>query len=179
MKYCYCLFCETIKCNKIANKLVKEGIGTALSPQIIKRQRKNGRNIDLAYDLLPGYVFVFSEEPVEAISMLRIDGVIRILGLKDDGYCLQENDREFALRLLERKGRIDVIKLINVGDKVKVEDKFFAGCEGKVLQIDYRKQRAKILFAFSGMQFTSWCACDIVYPEVKKELQLETSTREE
>lgn len=61
MNYCYCLFCETKKCQQVANALEKAGIHRALSPKIIKRQRRQGKNIDILFDLLPGYLGVEDE----------------------------------------------------------------------------------------------------------------------
>lgn len=140
----------------------KDGIDRAFSPQIIRRQRKNGKNIDVMLDLLPGYVFAYSNREVKEVSHLKVDGVIRLLGSPKDDYCLQDEDQSFALGLLERNGLIDVLNVLQIEDTVTLSDKFFSGCEGQVIQIDYRKQRAKILFSFSEMCFTTWVACNII-----------------
>ena len=79
MNYCYCLFCETKRCQQVANALEKAGIHRALSPKIIKRQRRQGKNIDILFDLLPGYVFVYSSEPVD-LSAMMVECVIIALG---------------------------------------------------------------------------------------------------
>lgn len=49
MQYCYCLFCETKRCKKVASVLEMSGISRAFSPQIVKRQRKNGKNVELLF----------------------------------------------------------------------------------------------------------------------------------
>ena len=116
----------------------------------------------MLYDLLPGYVFAYSDTELAKISVLRVDGVIRILGSSDDGYCLSGADKDFANGLLEREGRIDVMKVIRVGDTVLLEDELFSGQKGKILEIDYRKQRAKIEFSFMNTTCYSWVACDII-----------------
>lgn len=162
MQYCYCLFCETSKCRKVASLLEKNGLERAFSPQIVRRQRKKGENIELMFDLLPGYVFVYSSQPLKELSHLKVDGVIRLLGSPDNGYCLVEEDWLFALNLLERNGLIDVLNLLRVGDTVTISDELFLGHQGKVVQIDYRKQRAKVLFEFSGVSWNCWVACNLV-----------------
>lgn len=144
----------------------RSGIDRAFSPQIIRRQRKNGQNIDMMFDLLPGYVFAYSNRVVKEVSRLKVDGVIRLLGSPNDDYCLQEEDQSFALGLLERNGLIDVINVLQIGETVMLSDKFFSGFEGKIIQIDYRKQRAKISFSFSEMCFSTWVACNIILPSI-------------
>lgn len=58
-------FCQTIKCKKIAETLNKKAfIEKAISPQIIKRQRKLGINIEAEYDLLPGYIFIYTNDDI-------------------------------------------------------------------------------------------------------------------
>lgn len=162
MEYVYCLFCETRRCRAVAERLQEKVVDIAFSPQIVKRQKKAGKNIDMLYDLLPGYVFAYTNTELSNISVLRVDGVIRILGSSNDGYCLSGADKDFANGLLEREGRIDVMKVIRVGDTVLLEDELFFGQKGKILEIDYRKQRAKIEFSFMNTTCYSWVACDVI-----------------
>lgn len=162
MQYCYCLFCETRKCKEVAYSLERSGVDCAFSPQIVKRQRKKGENVEIMLDLLPGYVFAFTRDRVEDISLFRVDGVIRLLGFSEVGYCLIGDDMTFALGLLARKGIIDAIKLVSIGDRIKLADDLFYGCEGEIVQIDYRKQRAKVVFSFGGSAFSSWISCDVI-----------------
>ena len=160
MEYVYCLFCETRRCQAIANQLQGKVADRAISPQIVKRQRKNGVNVDMLYDLLPGYVFAFSSCMLKSITPLKVDGVIKVLGVSENNYCLSGADKDFAHGLLSREGRIDVMKVIKTGDVVSLEDKLFS--KHKIIEIDYRKQRAKIEFAFMNTTCYSWVACDII-----------------
>ena len=66
------------------------------------------------------------------------------------------------MELLKRNGVVDVIKVIRIGDTVKVVDDLFYGCEAEIVQIDYRKQRAKLVFTFAGTSCSSWIACDVI-----------------
>lgn len=162
MQYCYCLFCETKRCKKVASVLEMSGISRAFSPQIVKRQRKNGKNVELLFDFLPGYIFAFTNTPINDVSLLRIDGVIRVLGKPSQRYCLQGEDRTFALNLLKKNGIIDAIRILRTGDNVMFSVESFFGSEGTIVQIDYRKQRAKVMFPFAGTSCSSWVACSII-----------------
>ena len=74
--------------------------------------------------------------------MLKVDGIIQVLGLAGHGYCLYDKDYDFALELLNRDGIINVMHILQVGDAVEILDPLFKGCKGSVLQLDRRKQPA-------------------------------------
>ena len=85
--YAYCLFCRTQRCKVIAQLMEIRGAYRAFSPQIIRKQRKQGENVKRQFDLLPGYVFVYSEEPMtDYREFFGMDGVIRRVG-KTDMNC--------------------------------------------------------------------------------------------
>ena len=162
MQYSYCLFCETKKCKNVAASLEKHGVDRAFSPQIVRSQRKQGKNIDRLFDFLPGYVFAFTSEKIIELSILRVSGVIRILGTMENDYCLEGSDSDFAFRLLNKNGIIDPIRIINIGDQVTICDPLFSQCQGKIIKIDNRKRRANIEFIFGKMLMHCWVACDIL-----------------
>ena len=103
--YVYCLFCVTQRCAVIAKLMEVRGAYRAFSPRIIRKQRKKGENIERSFDLLPGYVFIYSEERLtDYRAFFGIDGVIRRVGRRDDGYELEGPDLDFAMKLLEKDG---------------------------------------------------------------------------
>ena len=65
------------------------GAERAFSPQIIRKQRKQGENVKKQFDRLPGYVFIYSEEKLSDYRFFfGIDGVIRRVGKTETGYEL-------------------------------------------------------------------------------------------
>ncbi len=157
--FAYCLFCRTQRCSRIAQLLEIRGVDRAFSPKILSKQRKEGVNVPVARDLLPGYVFLFSEERLVDFTVFAgIDGIIRRVGKTEDGYELEGPDREFALGLLERGGEVGAMKMVKIGDTVKLEDPLFEGSEGVVTKIDYRKERARVDFKFEGNECHAWVA---------------------
>ena len=165
--YVYCLFCRTQRCQRIAQLLeIREnGVRKAFSPKILSRQRKQGLNIDRERDLLPGYVFLFSDERlIDYETFAGIDGVIRRVGRTESGYELEGTDREFALNLLGSGGKVGALKMINVGETVQLENSLFDGSEGVVTKIDYRKERARVDFRFDGNDCHAWIAIDGIRP---------------
>ena len=161
--YAYCLFCQTQRCGTIAKLMEIRGAYRAFSPKIIRKQRKQGENLDRQFDLLPGYVFVFSEDRMtDYREFFGIDGVIRRVGRRDDGYELEGPDLDFAMRLLEKDGLVGAMKPCHIGDNVTLEDPLFNGCQGRVVRIDYRKERAKVEFVFDKNSCSTWVSLEDV-----------------
>ncbi len=164
--FAYCLFCQTQRCARIAQILEIKGMSRAFSPQIMQRQRVKGENLKRFVDLLPGYVFVFSEEQLTDYAVFwGIDGVIRKLGQADEWYELKGSDRTFALDLLDKGGVVGSMKVFKTGDEVTLDDPLFANVHGKVTQIDYRKERARVDFTFRGNDCHTWIALEDVKPK--------------
>ena len=137
------------------------GVDKAFSPKILSRQRKEGKNLDRERDLLPGYVFLFNEERIIDYEIFSgIDGVIRRVGRTETGYELEGADREFALGLLEKEGRVGALNMVKIGETVRLEDTLFDGSEGVITKIDYRKERARVDFRFDGNACHTWVAID-------------------
>lgn len=169
--YVYCMFCETQRCKIIARLMEIRGALRSFSPQIIRRQRKNGENIRVQYDLLPGYVFVFSEERMlDYTQFFGMDGVIRRVGKQENGYELVGSDLDFALKLYEKDGVVGAMKACRVGEGVVLEDPLFNGCHGTITRIDWRKQRARVDFIFDNMACHTWISFDEVKSQKKEEI---------
>ena len=163
--YVYWLFCRTQRCSRIAQLLEIRGMDRAFSPKILSKQRKQGQNYDRERDLLPGYVFLFSDERlIDYETFAGIDGVIRRVGRTESGYELEGTDREFALNLLGSGGKVGALKMINVGETVQLENSLFDGSEGVVTKIDYRKERARVDFRFDGNDCHTWISIDGIRP---------------
>ena len=168
--FVYCLFCRTQRCKRIAQLMEIRGVKRAFSPQILRKIRKQGENRKETADLLPGYVFLFNDEAMTDYQQFYgIDGVIRRVGRAEEWYELQGADREFALSLYEKDGVVGTMKLVEVGETVRLDDPLFNSSEGKITKIDYRKERARVDFKFDGNDCHTWVALDDIKKLEKKE----------
>lgn len=163
--FVYCLQCQTQRCNIIADLLERDRVDRAFSPKIISRHRKKGKIEEAVYDLLPGYVFVYSEQQYEDFELFSgIDGIIRCLGATEYGTAgLQNSDYDFAMSLYQKNGVVGVVTLFKEGDSVRMKDPIFEKYDGTIVYIDHRKQRAKVQFHFDSKEWTIWVACDVLY----------------
>ncbi len=108
-------------------------------------------------------MFVYSEERLTDYRMFfGMDGVIRRVGRQDGGYELEGSDLDFAMKLLEKDGLVGSMRICRIGDSVALEDSLFSGCRGRVVEIDYRKERAKVEFEFDNNSCRTWVSLENV-----------------
>ena len=177
--YAYCLFCLTQRCRVIAKLMEIRGVDRAFSPQIIRKQRRKGVNRRVSFDLLPGYVFIYSRERLTDYRLFYgMDGVVRRVGRHDDGYELEGSDLDFAMKLFEKDGVVGSMKTCRVGEQVTLEDPLFNGCQGRITRIDYRKERARVDFVFDNMACHTWISLDDVKSDRKQENETEEKTKD-
>ena len=157
----YCLFCDTQRCGVIAELLERCGVDRAFSPKLVGRERKQGVLLEKRYDLLPGYVFLFTQQALPDLREYRwIDGLIRYVGRAEDQYELTGGDRSFADALFEQDGILRPLTLVREGERVSLRESVFAGARGEVIRVDLKRQRAKVAFVFDGLPFSTWVAVD-------------------
>ena len=160
---CYCLFCNTQKAGAIAEFIRQTGRIRALSPRIIQRKWIKGKSVEVEHSYLPGYVFLYTREPIEEFYPLyHIPGVLRVLGNRDEGYLLNGPDLAFARMLAGMNGVIGILKAHQEGDLVKLDREVFGDFEGKIVKFDRSRRRAQIEFDFDGRKQNVWCGVDMI-----------------
>jgi len=164
--YIYCVYCATQRCDRIAEVMEACGVRRAFSPKIVRHQRRRGQNETVYYDLLPGYVFMYSDQEILGLTEYRwIDGIIREAGRAEDRYDLTGEDRRFAEQLYEKDGLVGAMSLVRRGEQVSLSDPLFQGSRGVITRIDYRKQRVRVDFSFNNTACHTWVAIDSVKEE--------------
>ena len=159
--FVYCLFCRTQRAQRIAVLLESCGGHRAFTPRVICRHRVQGQLVDRPYDLLPGYVFLFTEKKITDFSFLRrIDGVGRLVGRREDLYELAGADRTFAMQLYEAEGLVSPMPLVREGGEARLLNPLFQNSHGVITDIDYKKQRARVEFTFDEERWITWVAVD-------------------
>ena len=164
----YCFFCNTVKCALVAAAIRQKFGYTAYSPKIIQRKWVKGECFEEVKDYLPGYVFVYTETPIEDFREIRImEGVLRFLGQRDDGYRLMGDDKKFAEMLLSHNGTIGIMKTYREGDRVKLARDMMGGFEGEIIKLDRRKGRALIEYNFDGNCYKVWVGYEMIEDDEK------------
>ena len=159
----YCLFCETVKCNYVADKAEHEFCCTAISPKQIQHTWSKGKMVDIEHDLLPGYVFLYSEnEPLDIGRIQAIKGVIRCLCSSDKEYELTGEDEKFALMLLHNNGIIGETKVYQEGQIIRICEGAFKGLETRIVKVNRQKKRMQIEIPFANTFVKTWVGFDII-----------------
>ena len=154
--YAYCMFCETQRCKQIAEYIrVTRGI-TCISPVIIQRKWIKGTPIEEAHDWLPGYLFLYTEEP--SLQRFDVDGIIRILG----NGPLNGHDLKFAEMIYRRNGIIGSISLAQEGTVCTISDPAWNDLHGKVIRLDRGRRRCCVEYKFDGVIRKIWLGYKIV-----------------
>ena len=161
--YAYCFFCNTAKCAMVAAAIRQKFGYVAFSPKIVQRKWVKGACYEERKDYLPGYVFVYAEAPIADFREIRImEGVLRFLGQRDDGYRLAGEDLQFARMLYAHDGTIGILKAYSEGDRVKLAKDMMGGFEGEIIRLDRRKGRAQIQYNFDGSSYKVWVGYEMI-----------------
>lgn len=153
--YAYCLFCKTQRCKPIAEYISRNYGYLCISPQIIQKKWVKGTPEEERHDWLPGYLFLYTQEPIE--PKFDISGIIRCLGNKE----LSGQDFRFAEMILQRKGIIGCIPLIQEGARCRINDPAWNGIHGRIIKLDRGRQRCCVEFEFDDVVHTVWTGYEI------------------
>lgn len=166
--YCYCIFCVTVKCETIASAIRQKFGYTAYSPRIVQRKWVKGVCLEEVKPYLPGYVFVYAEQPITQFREIRMmEGVGRYLGQREDDYRLTGNDRSFAEMLYAQNGTIGIMKTYKEGDRVRLATSMLGGFEGEIIKLDKRKGRALLQYSFDGNSYKVWVGYELIEEDEK------------
>lgn len=169
--YSYCLFCVTVKCEMIAAAIRQKFGYTAFSPRIVQRKWVRGECLEEVKPYLPGYVFVYTDAPIEDLAQIRaMEGVGRYLGQRDEGYQLAGDDRRFAEMLYAHDGTIGIMKTYQEGDRVRLAKNMLGDFEGEIIRLDRRKGRAQLQYNFDGHSYKVWVGYEMIEDNSKPEL---------
>ncbi|MBQ9300886.1 MAG: hypothetical protein IJ214_10280, partial [Clostridia bacterium] len=135
----------------------------AISPKQVQHTRSKGKMVDYVHDLLPGYVFLYSEEaPIEIVSVQAIQGVIRCLSDHEHRFELSGADEQFALMLLHKDGVIGKTKVYREGDRISICKGAFLGVEAQILKVNRRNMRMQIEIPFASRTVKTWVEYEVV-----------------
>lgn len=165
--YTYCVFCRTVRCRAVRLFLEATTPYRVLQARIVQRKWVKGEETREEHDYLPGYLFLYTEEPIGDIQILyRVDGVIRLLGMRDEEgnrhALLTGADEVFARKLYECGGVIDNMKVYREGDRLRPAEGLFKDMEGVILKVDRQRKRLLVEYTFDRVRRQVWMGYDVV-----------------
>ena len=162
-----CLFCRRMEEAKVVRHIAEHSLGLSIYPQKKEPFCRQGEWRDVIKPLLPGDVFVYSEEAYPLQRLLNIDGVLRCLtyGSEDKVGYLTGKDRQFALWILENNGIADKLKAVQEGSCVRIVDGLLKDYNGKVEKIKKQKRMAYLSLKMAGTPLHVWMGYECLAPE--------------
>lgn len=149
-----CLFCKTGSEKMVAELINRCGWGRAIFGEKVKILHKShGPEERQLLPLLPGYVFIYMGGETGDGRLTRSDylGINGVICLLTYGETQQEDligrDLDFANWLWRCGGRVEVMKAIQVGDWVEINDPLFMELQGTIVRMDRRKKSVTVKLA--------------------------------
>lgn len=159
-----CVFCLTGNEKSVAQRIENMGLGQVIIPRKVKPFRVNGQWIDKTELLMPGYLFILSDEAYPFSELRALDGVIRVLtyGENDQEGYLTGRDLLFAEWLQKEDGLIGKLDAIQEGDFVRIMDGALQDIHGKVVSMNRRRHTVQVEVTLFGAQRTVWLGYEVV-----------------
>lgn len=114
-------------------------------------EKRKGQKVVVFKTVFPGYVFVHIDmNDANYYKIIEVPGVIGIL--KNDCYpvSVPPHEMKVVLSLTEKSEVIDYSTVVYIGGFAKVIDGPLKGLEGHIVDIDKRKQRARVRVDIMG-----------------------------
>ena len=161
--YTYCLHCESGKAKYVAAAIrALSPDCRALIPRQIQHTWKAGKMVDRVRDLIPGYLFLYSENRLPMENVRYLDSVIRVLRSSDASYELYGPDEAFALLLLEKNGILGKTMVLRENDVLTLPPDLFGGADARIVKVDRRAHRMKVSIRFARQEITTWLEYEIL-----------------
>lgn len=158
----YCLFCRAGQEGKVMDCLCKGGI-SCFSPQVDRWKPEKSGSVKRLCRLLPGYVFIESEEEPDWNELRKISGVLRVLSYADGTYALRGSDMGFIAWLKSLNGIIEVSLVIQEGSKIQFIEGPLANMSGHIVKVNKKRRAVAVQFGDGESLFqTIWCSFDYV-----------------
>ena len=158
-----CLFCETGKENSVVNTIHAKGWGYAIFAQSVKVVWRKLDWAETAAPLMPGYVFVYSDEEEERhANYSNTEHVIRVLKYNDGGEILTGADLEFADWLWRIDGKVGRMKALRIGERVEIIDGMFKALHGTIIKMNRRRKKMCVSIEMQGNPMKIWLSYELV-----------------
>jgi transcription antitermination factor NusG len=121
---------------KVSAELSRRGITTFL-PLLNQRRRWSDRYQEIAVPLFPCYSFVrLPPSSKELHWVMRIRGVVGLVGNQGCGTAIPDKEIEQVRRLLDQEGPCAIHPFLRVGQRVRILNGSLAGLEGILVSLN-------------------------------------------
>jgi len=133
-----------------SRNLPEEVTGRLLWPRRKITIRKRGKSVETLAPIYPGYIFLEAEDISTEVYWLlkRVVGFYRFLKNNQEIEPLGENDKRILLHFLSFGDVVEKsLVTFDENQKIQVVNGPMKGLEGRIVKVDKRKKRAKIMLS--------------------------------
>lgn len=162
----YCIFCKTG-----SEKTVAESINQfddnilAIAPTRTLKQKFGGVWKDVERILLPGYIFVFSDEELTSSFRENVAKIYKVLEYQSGLRSLTGDDYEYSIWIYNNGGNIKPSGILSEGTSIRVVEGPLADGFGKIVKLDRHKRKAWVEFDFDGQKRTVALSAEFISAE--------------
>ena len=164
-----CLMVEPGKEAATVRLLKVLNLGKGLYPQRVRIRKIRGKWMEDTIRLLPGYVFVYTDDEIPVWRYQFMDHVLKVLRYdrEPDGY-LRGVDLEFSETVGELDGKIDLMEAVSEGDFIHITDTLLKKINGRVVRVNRQKRLAEIEADLLGQKRTLMMNYKLIGDEEEK-----------
>ena len=163
--HCVCAFCKGGTESVLEQILGAELNCVAFTPKVEREESHGGKKTVTVRKMMPGYIFIFSDDSISASELYRIDGILRLLKYDDGEYDLREDDLRFAKWLYSNDGKIGLSTAISEGTKIRVINGPLLDYAGSIIEVKRGKRIAKVRIAIGDTIRDIWIGFELMEPE--------------
>jgi len=151
--YVRCLMVETGQEKIVRQLLAVRQLGRSIYPQRVRIRRMHGKWKKDLVRLLPGYLFVFTDEEIPVWKYQHIEHVLKVLRYdrEPQGY-LHGVDLDFAKTVSELDGRLDILNAVDEDGMIRITDILMESLHGEILSVSRRKRLVKLKVDLLGQE---------------------------
>jgi len=155
-KYAYVILTRDDRQYTVAQKVPHFFPCETMTPILSKRKWVDGEFKQVKHLLMPGYIFLFSNERMDPSLVHRLSGVLKVLQYGDKVYALTGYDEQLARWLARYGGMIGFSQAVRIDARIQVVQGPMKDVLCRITDVDKRKRCAKIELQFCGASFIVW-----------------------
>jgi transcription antitermination factor NusG len=142
----------------------------AIAPVKTLQEKRQGHWEQHEQIMLPGYLFLYSEQEMPFDLCAKVDNLYRALEYAKGMRILTGSDEEYAQWIYRHQGKIGTSKVaIQEGQSIQVIDGPLFDCLGTIIKLDKHKRRALVSFSFDGQKRIVSISAECVLPIESKD----------
>ncbi len=149
----YAIFVKTGEENLVKERLDYrfKGNPAVMIPKKIIKERKNGKWYRRVRNLFPGYIFIHGVlDEKNYKNLWQVPGLFKLLCTDREPVQIPPYEIEIFSHLFDKEDVIEESDIYMEGDEVSIINGPLTALKGKIIKVDKRKGRARVLLNFLG-----------------------------